>query len=384
MSDPGPGRILAGWGIVLLSVLLFFMLVFQMTAGPSLPFPSGSGTSPDWGVGDGLVTVEMSQNVSGTPYWQEDCVPPQSASFCSDPEGVAYIPSLNLVALTEQTGGITGGTNAFTMFDPSTLAAAPLHLLGCAPEVPFYPGTGSDFYIPCLAPSSYNNGPLLVIDGQSGSIVKNVSLPFRTNSMAFDSNNGMIYVAGSGNALATLDPVNDSVIDLRNVTGADFSDYFLSVGYELVFDSVTDQLIAPASNGSLLEIDPDSGVAAGSIPLGSPTIALAMDSGSNQLLASTSNTPSVYVFNSRTYQIVNSFTFPNCVAYVCDSGNVNQMLIDPTHGDAYLVTSGWLYALNLSSLAIVGQIQDIGDGPQLSSVTYLWMTESSEPTQTAL
>jgi hypothetical protein len=370
MSDPRPGRTLASWVVTIVCLLIFFAMLVEATGwlAPS-PSPSASaiGTSPDWGLGDGLVTVQMSQNVTGTPYWAEFCVPPQPARGCTNLEGVVYVPSTNLVVLTEQHDNVAGGTNAYTEIDPTTLAIAPLHQLSCVPQVPFYPGSGVDFYVPCLNTTYYNYGPLLVVNDQSGLIVKNVSLPFRTNSMAFDSDNGMIYITSDQNNLTTFDPVNESVVETRSVASGDFSSDYSSFGYELVFDSLTNQLIAPGSNGSLLEIDPASGLVVGSIPLGSPTIALAVAPASNLLLASTSNSPSVVAFNSGTYQLEATTDLPDCFAYVCGSGFVNQILVDPTHGDAYLVASNGLFTLNLSALGVVGIMEDFGDGPQLSA-----------------
>jgi hypothetical protein len=372
MPEPNPGRVPAGWAVVYLCTLVLIAILLQAASASQNPSttapPSSAGTSPDWGLGEGLVTVMMAQNVSGTPYWQQDCVPPQSTSFCTDPEGVAYIPGQNLVIMTEQTGGPTGGEDGYFFFNPSTLAASTVTVLGCAPEIPFYPGFGSNVYVPCLNPDSYTSGPLLVIDDDTGSIVKNVSLPFRADSMALDPDNGLIYISGGADTLAAISPSNNSVVGLTTVTGADFSDDPEALGYELVFDTATDQLIAPAKNGSLAEINPATGVAEGSLPFGAVSAALAIDPSSSRLFVSTWNAPSVFVYNAKTYQFETSMTFPNCLGYVCDSAQVNQILIDSAHGDAYLVTTGWLYSLNLSTLAVVGEIQDYGDGPQLSSV----------------
>jgi hypothetical protein len=368
MPDPDSPRRLIIPAVMLVGALLLFSLFLGPGAAPAPPFPLVVGTSPDWEVGDGLAAEMYSQNVSGTAYWEPYCESPNSTSYCVDPVGVAYIPSLNVMTVTESEAVFGMGQNAIMQFNPVTLQGAPLLPLPCSPGAPFYPGSGPDYYVPCVNATTYAPGPLLVVDAQTESIVANISLPFYVDSMTFDPINGMIYSTGSTNALATINPDTNELVNLVHVADASFSDSFPFDSYELVFDGETDQLLAPAVNESLVGINPSTGVVVSFINIGAPTVALAFDSTASQLLASTEEAnSSVKVFAGETYRLEANISLPNCVDYNCAGGSANQMLIDPLHGDAYLVATGWLFTLNLSVLEVVGVVQDYGDGAQASS-----------------
>lgn len=368
MLDPANARVQGIFAVTTLSAAFFLFVLLGPSLGPNPPFPYGVGTSPDWNVADGLSTAMYSQNVSGSPYWEPYCESPNPTSYCAYPIGVAYDPGANIMLLTEGVAAPTGGQDAIMEFNPVTLQAAPLLPLNCYPEVPFYPGSGPDFYVPCLNLTSPTSGPLLVVSAQTESVIDNMSLPFRTDSMVFDSTNGMIYATGGSNGLAEIDPVTNEVVNVVAVSDGSFSNPLNFGDYLLAFDPATNELIAPAANNSLMGIAPDTGVPVSFILTGTSTAALAVDPTTNQLLVANDQTDSALdVFTATTYRLLDTISFPSCISYICSSGTVNQILIDPAHGDAYLVATGWLFTLNLSAVAVVGVIEDYGDGAQQSS-----------------
>lgn len=74
------------------------------------------------------------------------------------------------------------------------------------------------------------------------------------------------------------------------------------------------------------------------------------------------------VFDAASFALEARFTIPSCVQNDCASPNdVNEILVDPSHGDAYLVITVGLFSLNLSTLSLVGTTFDYGNGPEASS-----------------
>jgi hypothetical protein len=138
-----------------------------------------------------------------------------------------------------------------------------------------------------------------------------------------------------------------------------------------VYDPSTYRLIIPSTQKSLLIFDPGNGLVVGSISLPAPVEALGIDPATNQLFASTVSSDYVSglsVFNARTYALEKTMTFPSCIDNDGASSNaIHQILIDPSHGDAYLVGTLSLFTLNLSTLSLVGTAVDYGDGDQLSA-----------------
>jgi hypothetical protein len=127
-------------------------------------------------------------------------------------------------------------------------------------------------------------------------------------------------------------------------------------------------LIVPSTSSGLVAIDPTNGGVVAVLPLPSSPVALAVDPATDELFASSADPSSLTVFNATTYRAASTIPLPNCVRGDCVSPNdANQLLIDPTHGDAYLVSTDALFALNLSTLAIVAAVEDYGNGPELSS-----------------
>ena len=328
-------------------------------------------------LGDGFVDFPAVQSVSETPYWDNfDC--PTSA-YCSWVIGTASVPSAGVIVLS--TGHCPGPNgcgptrNGLVEFSPSESAYSTPLLLNCTPQEPFYPGVGDDVYVPCFS-NANDSSAILVLDYQTGGIVGNISDPIGSTAMAYDPANGLLY-SGQGQALQAINPQAAKVEWTVNVPSATFN-ACISVNpcwFTLVYDPLTDQLIAPSTQNSLLAINPTNGTVAAEIPLQSSVVSLAIDSSTKQLFAATSyvsgqsSGSAVTVFNALSYRPSSTIEIPGCVDYVCaEPDDVNVMLIDPTHGDLYLIATVGFLTLNLSSLSVVGVTEGYGDGNQGSAV----------------
>ena len=349
------------------------MLTALLLAFPwigSFAAPGPTPTSTDWEVGSGLVTMGAHQTVSGQAYWDTFC--PVSQGYCMNPSGLTYIPSAQLVLVTEQTsyGPNPGGVNAFLEFSTLTLGLTAPVPLGCRPYVPFYPGTGVDVYVPC-----WNNTlSLLAIDVQTLSVVASMPVPpnLYGTSMVYDPADGMIYWGTVPNHLISVDPVNNTIVGITLVDGATFpAGEGFSSSYGLVYDPATNALILPSSSAGLLAVNPVSGAIERIMTLGAPADTVVLDSATNQIFVATSlyNTSSVDVFNAATYAWEETIAIPDCVYNLCAEPNeVNQVLLDPGHGDAYFVTTVGLFSVNLTTMAMSTVMADYGDGPQETGV----------------
>jgi hypothetical protein len=373
MTGPFRPRRLAALSIGGVVVALVVLLLAFSWIG-SFAAPGPIPTSTDWEVGAGLATMGAVQRVGGQAYWDTFCPPAQG--YCMAPAGLAYVPSAQLVLLTEITsfelGGQWGGINATLEFSTSTLELTAPARLNCSPLVPFYPGIGVDVYVPCWN----NTVSLLAIDVQTLSVVASMTPPpnLYGNSMAYDPTNGLIYWGTAQNDLVSMDPVNNTIVGIIPVPAANIPEgEWLSSSYGLSYDSATNALLMPSSSDGLLAVDPESGATEQVIPLVGPAVSLATDAATNQLFVSTGGittaTSSVEVFNAATYAREETLAIPNCVYNNCAEPNeVNQVLLDPAHGDAYLVTTTGLFAVNLTTLSMSTVMTDYGDGPQETGV----------------
>ncbi len=359
------------------AIVLGFVVAF-----PVSPLPGGHGivtTGPrspagGGGVGGGPVGFSDVQSVGAVAYWDTFCPSTSPGTGCVVPGGLAYDPTANLVVLAEEQvpgSPVPTGPDALQEFDPTTLGETPAVDIGCLPMVPFYPGTGGDVFVPCQNGSADS---ILVFNAVLQTVVSRVPVPFDIAAMAYDPTAGYVDVLGkaatgpSGTLLGLVDPSDSALVRVTPLSSQVATGGHPSGEYAMVFDASTDRLIVPSSSNGLVAIDPTSGGVVAALPLPSSPVALAVDPATNELFASSADPSSVTVFNASTYRVESTIPLPDRVAADCVYPNdANQLLIDPTHGDAYLVSTDALFALNLSTLAIVAAVEDYGDGPQLSS-----------------
>ena len=367
-----------------------------LVAGVLLLLPAAQGVAPVSGteghaavpggvdLGDGLFTLTPVQQVSATPYWYNfNCASQARFAWCVDPVGVTYIgPAGRLIVSEQQCTVYCNGThNELVEFNLANSSYGTPLLVNCYPYTPYFPGYGNEYFVPCWN-EGQNWSSLLGIDYQTNTIVANITSAGGMYSMAFDSSNGML-IGGSGSSLEVIDPATGLVNTSIRVPTATFEPTdSIGIGfYGLVYDPATNTMIVPSTEDKLLSVDLSNGVVETSIPLPAGFESLAIDPETEQLFASTVNvnsynsTSAVSVFNAKTFAREAYLSLPNCVDYTCFYPNdINQILLDPSHGDAYLVGTLSLFTLNLSTLSLVGTTVDYGDGPQGSS-TYLPNTD---------
>jgi hypothetical protein len=103
-------------------------------------------------IGGGFFTVTPTQQVTISAYWDNFNCPSQAQfAWCVEPVGVAYIPTANVMVLSEAQCeiGCNQTRNALVGFDPAESGyGSPLDL-NCQPGVPYFPGAGSDYFVLC-------------------------------------------------------------------------------------------------------------------------------------------------------------------------------------------------------------------------------------------
>ncbi len=365
--------------LFLVAGVLMFAPPIQVLVSP--PHLIGGGHAIDGtNAGDGLYTLTPVQQVSASAHWDNFYCPHPWPNACTNALGVVFIPSGNLMIISEGQCGVNCNStrNALVEYNVVTGEYGPPLGLNCYPGSPFYPGEGTDYFVPC---GNYvqNWASIVSVNYQNETIVANISNPVNAMSLAYDSSNGLLYggAAGPANGLVVINPTSGSLIGTFQVQGATFIPgyWFPTSAYTLVYDSATDRLILPSTTNRLLVVDPVNGTVMTSVPLPSRVESLAIDPASNQLFAATDNATTyvsgLSVLNAKTYALEASLVLPNCVENECaQSNSIDQILPDPLHGDAYLVSSVALFTLNLSTLSLVGTIEDYGDGPPVSA-TYI-------------
>jgi len=365
--------------VVALGVLLLLpALPAFAPAGRNLP---GTTASASVNIADGLYTMTTEQTVNGTPFWDNFNCPTQAQfGWCVDPVAVAYIPPANLAILSEAhcpLPGCNGTHNSLVEFNPVTRSYGSQLLLNCMPETPYYPGTGDEYLVPCLNFSQSWSG-VLAVDYQTNSIVANISDPAGVYAMAYDPSTGMV-VGGGSNGLEVINPTTGVVVSTMQVPNATFSQVSNTGGvggsYTMVYDSATNSLIVPTTTNKLLSVDPTDGTILTAVSLPAALNSLAIDPATNQLLVATVNSSgqnptyagTFLVLNARTFASEARFPVPKTAGGFGGQGFIEQVLTDPSHGDAYLVASYGMWTLNLSTLSIVGTIPTASDGFPVSS-----------------
>ncbi len=367
------------------------LVVVVLALAAVVVLPPGSGASPlgsfsprsssgilGAGSAPGLVGYSTVQTVSGTPYFDTFC----PYSVCVDPVGVTSIGTSGPVVLTEynSTGpGPPSGPNAVVEFSPTTLVQTERLNLSCEPGIPYYPGTGYEFFVPCGNATALS---LLEMNSFTDRIVGRTILPFFPTAAAYDSRSGVLFVGGStyyssnnfSATLAAVDPVTGRLIRLDVMPNASFQPISLLQEGALVYDPIADRLLVPSNSTGMLSVIPTTSGVDRVIPTDGSIIAIAIDAKTDQLFVSTDTTAPILesgelqVFDAGSFALRSTIPLSNCSDSGCFSGDATEILVDDSHGDAYLTSAVALDALNLSSLAIVGSVGDNGDGFQVSAV----------------
>jgi hypothetical protein len=327
-------------------------------------------------LGDGFLTLSRVQNVTGAVYFDTFCADQVPFEACATPIGLTYFSPNRLVVLTQEvwsdTHYIEPNANAIVEFDPSTLQNVSYLHLGCEPGIPFYPGVGSTVWVPCSNDLWSPSGTLLGYDALSGAIVANLTYPIWSYAMTYDPRSSVVYSygwnsSGPGPNVAEFNTSSPAPTEL-SIRGLESGGVQIGGTPPFAFDSVTGEILYGSNQNELLEYNISTGQSAPVVGLSSVAYALAVDAAANEILVSTNDPSTVVVLNAATYSVESQFTVPNCFNGLCAEPNdVNQILVDPTHGDAYLVSTIATLALNLSTQSLVGTVVGYGDGAQVTA-----------------
>lgn len=379
-SDPAargrrrPRSVLAG--VVALAVVLALPTgVASFGPAPHLGPTSGAGASVRGAasLAHGLAGYSSVQTVAATPYWETYCAPSDPDSPCTDPVGLAYVAPDNALVLTETnwTGGLAlPGIEAPAVAEFNATSLQPLGRLdlNCTPGLPLYPGSGPNVYVPC------SNQSILVVRAAGDELVATVALPFWISATTFDPQTDSLIAAGwntSGSPmlgevdLTTLDVTRVLVTPMAAVAGGgDAGD-----GYLLAFDPSIDALLLPNisarfSGYSLVALSAPDGANRSFVPIGAPILSITDVPQTNEVLVTTGGPFFVEVLDASTLAVEARIALPSCLPGACAAGDAEAVLVDPLHGDAYLLTSLALDVLNLTTLSIVATVFDYGDGRQ--------------------
>lgn len=354
---------------------------FVAVAAPVYDPPSG-GTSAralsPLNLGNGFLTLSKVQSVSGSAYFDTFCANQEPFAACTSPVAVIDFPPTGDMILTQEgwtpSHYLDSSKNAIVEFDPATLENVSYLHLNCNPGAPFYPGAGVTVWIPCYNGTWSHNTTLLGYDGVTAGIVANVTFPIWPFEMTVNPQTGEIYAYNQDPPgwyldFATFDPLTLIAIG-GSIPSPQY--YYERGGYGSTFpfnfDPADDSLIVGGTNQSLLAVNVSTGQSQVIAELPSYAEAAAVSIGSNEILVSTFNASSVEVLNAATYATEASISISNCFNGLCAQPNdVNEIVVDPAHGDAYLVSTIATLTLNLSSLSIVGTVVGYGDGPQVTA-----------------
>lgn len=360
----GPGRPRSAVWVVALVIGVALSGGFAATGGVA----SGSGSAHGTSVLGGLFSTHTVQTVGGSDTEKALCASPTDGYLCSFAVmGLTYIPDPQLVFVT--TGSylpanvsVTEGPEGFEGLNATTLSVSFEGNLTCNPGSPFYPGSGTDVYVPCLA-----NPFLFVVDAATGAILSNISTPFPVRWMTYDASDGTVYAVGGGSdAIAGISASARSATVIARVSSANFSSSFV-YGPEIAYDGATGRLLVLTSDG-VLAVDPATGSTSPGPVVALPyrPCALAVDPSAPLVFLSLwSGANSVLVYNATTFAETTSLSLTTPYP-AGGNDSLTQIAFDPTHGDAYLAGE-YISAVNLQTLTVVGTVGD-NNGVGISSL----------------
>lgn len=368
--------------MVAFSALLVITLSITPLHGPpqavsfGLVTTRGTATA-NWNIGGGFIGFSSVQDVQGTAYFASFCSTANRSATCEDPIGLSYVAAANVVVLTEGNGSNPNlpplDPPAIIEFDPANLHIVGRTNLSCLPGMPLYPGSGFDVYIPCAGPG------LLVFNASTDRVVGTIAIPFWVISLAFDSRSGQIYAAGwnvnGTDFLGEVDPATNALVQVFPISHIGLAGFFGAGAYLLAYDPATDRLLMPNGSGpfdelgtSVVSVNPESGQVSSSFSAGATILSVSVAPQSNQILVTTNAPDEVEVFDAASYGEEAQVLLPSCLPGVCAGGEAPAVALDPSHGDAYILTSMALDVLNLTTFSLVATIFDYGAGFQGSGV----------------
>jgi hypothetical protein len=305
-----------------------------------------------------LLGYQNVQVVSGTAseYGQCPNVPPSNA--CSITTGVATLgPSGDIVvASTQPTATFeTGNGNYTVILDPQTGQLGATLSFPCQPYDPYYPGTGSVYYVDCSIGFPVNGGEspgVYAVSTQTNALVARIVVPGfggyggGNDVLAWDPDNGWVYACDGGSLLA-LSFLNSSVVfDSPAPMGCG------GVVYDLASNSLLVMGVGSQTSGGtygLQVADPRTGLIESVILSTENVTSLVIDSANGWVAAGTLQ-GDVLLLNDSTWAEVSTISVGNAGA---PQGGPTQLVLDHTHSDLYLLTAYDLAVVNESTGSVL-------------------------------
>ncbi len=246
----------------------------------------------------------------------------------TNPIGVAYDSGNGDVYVANNGAGtvsvISGATNAVV----ATVA------VGTFPIGVGYDSGNGDVYV-----ANYGAGTVSVISGATNAVVATVTVGSGPNGVGYDSGNGDVYVANYGagtvSVISTLLGVGPSLANLRGIPGGGAIGPSVAVGtypYFMAFDPDNgDVYVANYGPSTVSVISGVTNAVVATVTVGTNPIGVAYDSGNGDVYVANDGSNNVSVIAGVTNTVVATVpvgTTPIGVAY--DSGN----------GDVYVVNYG--------------------------------------------
>jgi hypothetical protein len=351
-------------------------LLVASGASPSDLAAESRGGFATFDLGAGLLRVTSVQTLSGSAYWDTFCASQDPLASCAYPEGITYVAPGGIGVLT-QTGwsaahAYATADDGIVEFDPVALENLSWRHVDCVPGIPFYPGSGTTVWISCASPQ-FTNYSVLEFDYATNTLAGQFPTSIYVAAFALDTQSGLIDAAGwnytSGTAVVLTfsgsGPAGTPALDLTNVQ---FTPYFGNKVIAMTYDPASNSLVFPADGNGLLSVALSSGVATIVDQFLTPVSTVSFDPSNDQLFVATFDPSDVIVLNGGSFTPRATIPVPGCVEGECSvPDNVQTILFDPAHGDAYLVATVAIVGVNLTTFSTIGAIADYGDGPQESS-----------------
>ena len=258
------------------------------------------------------------------------------------------------MASTQPTAASASGNGNYTVIlNPQTGAFSATLSFPCQPYDPYYPGVGSLYYVDCSIGSPSNGGKnpgVYAVSVATNALVAQILLPgFGANGggnevLAWDPVSGLLY-ACDGSSLLALSFVNSSVV----------LDHPMPGGCRwVVFDPASNSLLVagaadPNWSSRLFSVDPATGSIEASILPGYNLTSTVIDPADGWAAVGTLQ-GDVLLLDDSTF--ATDATISAGPAGV-PQGGTSQLLLDPSHGDLYLLTANSLVAVNESANAVL-------------------------------
>jgi hypothetical protein len=359
-------------GVVLASLASFGLIAVTVigvvnVAGPNAPTSSV------------VVATSQMQSVNLPRAWANLCASPTNESTCYQVGGMVNLGSSGVTLVTFSNGGMPPTEYGFGVFNTTNGSWSSRLATKCDTGSPYYPGFGDIAYVACYL--SNGNTSVLEFNYVSGTVVGTFVTNSSVSSWGFNPSLDILYIGLSSGVLLALNPVTGATLAARtfnNPGGNPGFDVWAEISWTLLYDPFAGRVLSQAANSTVAELNPQNLSTMGQISVGAAPWAMAIDA-ANRALYVTTGSGVVRVFNASTFAPITTLGLSvagcgtNYSSFLTD-----QILVDPAHGDLYLL--GFWYCLSVVNTTgdyVVRTIPVGGDGYSLGvyepSTRFLWV-----------